>query len=149
MNINPAIKRGVVVMVILFLIYVVLIFVNLAIIESREERLLHSDHVRILAGCRELIANRASFGAQYLALQNDYDSVELTPPFPANFPHAILELHAKDVLIRKDNVLINVCPNYALGRVCLLGFSPGAKQYGTIKYIDGLYYWNGNINTNY
>jgi hypothetical protein len=106
-------------------------------------QLSHSDHARVLAACREALANKSSY-------RNDRDrwgwaeenDVILLPPLPDNFPAAIRELHPRDVMIKEDSVII--CFTAPFARVCILGFAVGVHQYGTQQYIDGLWFWDGN-----
>ena len=106
----------------------------------------HADHARILSACREAITNRSSYrndNAQWGFVYKD--DVVILPPLPDNLPVAIRELRPRDVIIRDDSVLIDLSLPFC--RLCLLGFKLGAKQYGTEKYIDGLWFWNGNDST--
>jgi hypothetical protein len=104
----------------------------------------HADHAEILRACRELIANRSSYKND----RNKWPSLGITDflllrPIPENVPEVIRKLHPKYILIRDDNVLLNF--NVPFARAALLGFAPGARQYGTYQYIDGLWFWNGNV----
>jgi hypothetical protein len=109
-------------------------------------QLSHSDHVRILLACREALENRNSYRNDkdkwVTAEEND---VVLLRPIPENFPEAIRQLHPRYVLIKKNCVIIRFTAPFA--RICLLGFAPGARQYGTRRYIDGLWFWDGNDTT--
>jgi hypothetical protein len=69
----------------------------------------------------------------------------LLSPLPVELPAAIRELKPRDVIIRPDYAMINV--SVPLSRICVLGFRPEAKQFGTFRYIDGLWFWNGNDTT--
>ena len=104
----------------------------------------HANHALILAACREVIANRSSY-------QNDRDKwpslgkadVLLLRPIPESVPKVVRQLNPKYILIREDNVLLSF--NVPFARAALLGFQAGAHQYGTRQYIDGLWFWNGNL----
>jgi hypothetical protein len=103
----------------------------------------HADHSRILAACREAIAKRGSYrndSDKWRILEKD--EVLLLHPIPTDFPEAIRELHPRYILIREDSVLIDF--NVPFARVALLGFRSGSKQYGTSRYIDGLWFWDGH-----
>ncbi len=109
-------------------------------------RLRHTDQSRLLSACREAIANRSSY-------RNDKnrwgtlheDDVLILSPLPVELPAAIRELKPRYVIIRPDYAMINV--SVPLSRICVLGFGPDAKQFGTFQYIDGLWFWNGNDTT--
>jgi len=45
-----------------------------------------------------------------------------------------------------DYVLINLSIFGA--RLGLIGFNTGARQFGAVKYIDGLWLWNGDMGPN-
>ena len=110
----------------------------------KEYQVRRTGPARILAACREMITNRSAF-------RNDrnkwsdllrQDAVQLLPPLPENVPRVIRDLHPRVILIREDNVLVNF--NVPLARAGILGFQPGARQYGTYQFCDGLWFWNGN-----
>ena len=108
-------------------------------------QLRHSDHARILAACREALANKNSY-------RNDRDrwgwlpenDVVLLPPLPENFPAAIRELHPRNVMIKDEDKCVIICFTAPFARVCMLGFAPGVPQFGTEQFTDGLWFWNGN-----
>ena len=136
-------KRLLFAIVVLLLIPVVLFVASIRI---RAYHLRHADHSGILSACREAITNRGSYrndnphlGAYY---END---VVVFEPLPDGFPQAIRALHPKSVILRKDYALINL--SLPGCRICLLGFRQGATQFGTFRYIDGLWFWNGHDNT--
>jgi hypothetical protein len=106
-------------------------------------QLRHLDHAKILAACREALEHKDSY-------RNDRDrwgwlpenEVVLLRPLPENFPSAIRELHPRNVMIKQEYVII--CFTAPFARVCMLGFAPGAPQFGTEQFTDGLWFWNGN-----
>jgi len=106
-------------------------------------QLSHSDHVRILLACREALANRTSYrNDKEKWVTAEKDDVVILRPIPENFPKAIRQLHPSSVLIKEDRVFISFTAPFA--RISLLGFAPDAHQYGTKRYIDGLWFWDGN-----
>ena len=132
-------------LLLILLIPLLLFVVNGIHIGGRLYRLKHADHARILMACREAIANRNSYRndrRQDEGLWPDEGVVLLRPPFQSEVPEAIRGLNPHDVIIRQDYVLVNL--NLPFSRIGLLGFRPGAKQFGTEKYIDGLWFWNGD-----
>ena len=138
-------KRILLVPVILILIPPALFVANLVHIKKRMSDLQHADHARILRACQEAITNRRSYrndNSQWPFIYKD--DVVITPPLPEKLPMAIRELHPRDVIIRDDSILINL--SLPFSRLGLVGFKPGAKPYGTVKYIEGLWFWNGNNN---
>jgi len=110
----------------------------------KEYQVRRTGPARILAACREMITNRSAFRNdrdKWSDLLNQ-DAVQLLPPLPENFPQVIRDLHPRVILIREDNVLMDF--NVPLARAAILGFQPGARQYGTYQFCDGLWFWNGN-----
>jgi hypothetical protein len=106
-------------------------------------QLSRSDHVRILATCREALANRTSYrNDKEKWITAEKNDVVLLRPIPENFPEAIRQLHPNSVLIKEDRVIISFAAPFA--RISVLGFERGARQYGTSRYIDGLWFWDGN-----
>jgi hypothetical protein len=114
---------------------------------TKKCKLDHADHVQILTACREAIGNRRFY-------RNDSDKwgtlekneVLLLRPLPKEFPQVLRDLHPDHVIVREDNILIDF--NVPFARASLLGFQPGARQYGTVQYVDGLWFWNGHLGGN-
>ena len=128
---------------IIVLVLVVLFGGPIAWIQIKMYRLRYTDQSRLLSACREAIANRSSYRNdkdRWRTLHED--DVLLLSPLPVEVPAAIRELKPHDVIIRPDYAMINV--SVPLSRICVLGFRPEAKQFGTSQYIDGLWFWNGN-----
>jgi hypothetical protein len=129
-----------------FAVILAVLVLPAAYAELKRYQLSYSDHPQILAGCRELLANRKSY-------RNDKerwgwteeDEVVLLRPIPTNVPEAIRRLHPSVILIQSDRVIISFTAPFA--RVSLLGFAPDARQFGTHRYIDGLWFWDGNDTT--
>jgi hypothetical protein len=130
--------------VIVFSLPLLFIVVNGLRIGFREFYLGHvADHPRILAACREAIAKRKSYRNDKNKWRTlDKDDVLLLRPIPSEVPEAIRNLNPRDVIIREDSVIINLGLPFC--RIGLVAFPTGAKQYGTEKYIDGLWFWNGD-----
>jgi hypothetical protein len=144
---STKLKCSVFAAVFVILIGPALLVANLLHIQIRLNGLRRADHSRILAACREAIEHRSSYrndNAQWgLAYR---ERVVILPPLPPELPVAIRELHPKDVIIDEDRILLNF--SLPLSRIGILGYKPGATQSGTSKYIDGLWFWNGSVNTN-
>jgi len=116
---------------------------NLVHIKIRMYHLQHADHARILAACREMIAKRNTYHNDMDKWGTlDRDDVLLLPPLPNDLPDAIHELNPHSVIIRNDYVMLNLGLPFC--RIGLLGFKSGARQFGTFKYMDGLWFWNGD-----
>ena len=146
---SVTLKRILIATGIVILILPALFVAHLAHIKLRMYHLQHADHARILSACREAITNRSSYRndkAQWGIAYKDKDDVVILPPLPENLPQAIRELRPSDVIISDNVVLINLSLPFT--RMGLLGFKPGAEQYGTFKYIDGLWFLGGNVGTN-
>lgn len=127
-------------------IIVLLLALAPANVAIRKYRLDHLDHAKVLAACRETIANRSSYRNDKDKWGTlDTDDVLVLSPIPNEVPEAIRDLHPSHIIIREDYILINF--KVPLARVAILGFQPGATQYGTYQYIDGLWFWNGNDST--
>jgi len=122
-------------------------FLVLAVLLGLDEmemyQLRHANHAEILTACREMIAHRNLYGDDILG-HKPY--VGISAPIPLNVPKAIRKLNPKEIAIMEDSVSINLSPYFS--RIFLLGFKTGADQYGTFRYTDCLWFWNGNINTN-
>ena len=131
-------------LVITFAVAIILLLLPQGYVALIRYRLDHSNHVQSLNACRELIAKRMEFRTD----QNRLPPVETTDkvlsrPFPKGFPKSISDLHPKEVIIREDSVIVLF--NVPLSRAALVGFKVGSRQYGTYRYIDGLWFFNGNI----
>lgn len=130
-------------LIVAVLIVLLLVAGNFIAIKLRMYKLQHADHARILSACREAIANRSGY-------RNDKDKwgtlheddVLLLPPIPDTVPEAIRTLQPRDIIIRDDNITINL--SLPFSRITLIGFKSGAAQHGTFRYVDGLWFWNGN-----
>jgi hypothetical protein len=119
---------------------------NLVHIKMRVRSLGRLDHARVLEACRQAITNQAEYRNDNAQWGYAYkDDVVILPPMPENLPQPIRELRPRDVIIRGDSVLINL--SLPFSRLGLVGFKPGAKQTGTFQYMDGLWFWDGNIGT--
>ena len=112
------------------------------------------DHYALLAACRDMVTHRDDYrtNKSYLYSASDPGSVYLTPkaaPFDDAVPKVVRDLRPFYIFIKKDCVIIT---GHYSGLTCgtrigIVGFAEGASQYGTRKYIDGLWYWNGHSNT--
>ena len=65
--------------------------------------------------------------------------VVILPPLPNDLPLVIRELHPKDVIIDENSVSLNL--SLPFSRIGLIGYKSGARQAGTLRYIDGLWLW--------
>jgi hypothetical protein len=118
--------------------------IHLLLIRIRVSQLERADHRRIVSACREMIANRTSYPndkAKWGTLHEG--DVLLLPPISDAVPQAIRELRPRNIIITGDYVIIDV--RLPLSRIGLIGFAVGATEFGTFRLIDGLWFWNGNI----
>lgn len=136
-------KRILLLLIVSVLIAPLLFTANLIHIRIRVHHLAEVDHVRILSACREAILKRDfyhSYNGKWMTLGKG--DVLLLPPFPDDIPAAIRELGPREIIIHTDYIMIDI--SLPFSRISLLGFKPGVKQFGSYKYIDGLWFWNGN-----
>jgi len=125
---------------------ILLLILSLVDFQSRLNKLRHADHARILAACRQTIAERSSYrndNAKWGGELLYQDKVVILPPLPDSLPSAIRELHPKDVVIFDSSVVLNLSPPFR--RVALVGYKSGAQQAGSLKYIDGLWLLTGPV----
>jgi hypothetical protein len=118
--------------------------VNMARIMLRMNYLKNADHAAILTACREAIDHRTDYRNdkdQWGTLHND--DVLLIAPLTPDIPEALRDLHPHDILIRGDHIIVNMGLPFC--RLGLIAFPKGQDEYGTFKYIDGLWFWNGNF----
>ena len=136
-------KRILLVLIVCILIPPLLFTASLIHIRIRVSHLAEANHVRILSACREMILKRDSYhrdNGKWMTLGKD--DVLLLPPLPDDIPAAIRELKPRNIIIRDDYIMIDL--SLPFSRISLLGFKSGAKQFGSYKYIDSLWFWNGN-----
>lgn len=144
---SPAIKTA------LYIVLLPFVFAGLnpLVYEIEMHNLAHVDHQLLLQACRELIANRNTY-------KNTNPGWFPTPepkivvldqtvaPFGQEIPEIVRKMNCQ-IFIRENYVTLFV-PHASLSRMFFLGFREGAEQFGTFKYIDGLWFWNGHDNTN-
>jgi len=99
----------------------------------------------ILAACREMIAGGTNKVPDELQKLITEDVVIVIYPNYINYetiiPEAIKKINVKDISVTRDAVLVRLkCPGR---RIMLIAFKNGAEQFGSIKLIDGLWFWNG------
>lgn len=142
------ILRAVVIFLVPFALLALLIAAQFVRIQIRMYNLQHGDHERLLAACREVIANRDLYHSNegyYVPAPFEKNEVDLKPPLPESIPDAIREWNPSLLIIRKDYVMIDL--NLTFCRIGLIGFTPGAKQFGTFRYMDGLCHSTGMVRT--
>ena len=112
-----------------------------------------SDHAALLAACREMLANRLSFtNSPSFRAPHSWEgtTISLTRDptgFGPEIPRAIRELNPRYIVIHEDSLIVSDPPSFPPMRRGVIAFPADAEfQYGTEKYIDGLWYWNGNLN---
>ena len=110
------------------------------------------DHVALLAACRQMMANRDTYtnSPSYRPPYSwERGSVSLSRDHGAygpEIPDVVRNLSPLYVVIRADSVIIGDPPRFPPMRRGMIAFPADAEfQYGTRQYLDGLWYWNGNI----
>ena len=120
--------------------------VNMARIMMRMNYLKKADHTAILSACRESIQHRDDY-------RNDKDKwgtlheddVLVLAPLPPDIPQPLRNLHPHHIIIREQHIIVNMGLPFC--RLGLIAFPKGQEEYGTFKYIDGLWFWNGSFQT--
>ena len=118
--------------------------VNTVRIKVRMHSLKNANHAAILAACRDAIEHRSEY-------RNDKDQwgtlhdneVLVLDPLSAAIPEPLRKLNPDHLLIRDRHIIVGM--NLPFCRLNLIAFPAGADEYGTFKYIDGLWFWNGNF----
>lgn len=117
---------------------------NMVRIKLRMQYLREADHVAILDACRHAIQHRSEY-------RNDKDQwgtpheddVLVLAPLPPDIPQALRELDPHNLIICERQIIVNMGLPFC--RIGLIAFPNGQEQYGTFKYVDGLWFWNGNF----
>jgi hypothetical protein len=95
----------------------------------------------ILAACRDLMAQRSVFQGEEVVPDSEWVHVKLSSPeHQKMLPPPLVSLKPMWILIKTNHVTVGVHPPPC--RVYLRAFAPGAKEFGSIKIIDGLWYQN-------
>lgn len=118
--------------------------VNAVRIKVRMHCLKVADHLVILSACRHAIEHRNEY-------RNDKekwgtlheDDVLILDPLPVEIPEPLRKLKPHDLLIRDRHIIVNM--ELPFCRLGLIAFPPRIEEYGTFKYIDGLWFWNGRF----
>ena len=110
------------------------------------------DHAALLATCREMLSHRTSFtNSPNFRQPHSWEKATISlirdpTGYGPDIPLVIRELNPRRLLIREDSLIIADPPSFLAMRRGVIAFAPDAKkQYGTRKYIDGLWYWDGNF----
>jgi len=113
-------------------------------IKIRMHNLKVADHKAILASCRYVIEHRNEYRNDKNKWGTLYeDDVLILAPLPIEIPESLRKLKPHYLLIREQYIIINMRLPFC--RLGLIAFLPGANEYGTFKYINGLWFWNGNF----
>jgi len=113
---------------------------------SMQRSIYVADPVALLSACREMINNRAadSIGTNPSSAKTSAIVIDDKRRLNAeSIPSIVRQLKPVRITLDKDRALICVWP---YPRIYVIGFSAGAKEYGTKKIVDGLWYYNGRIN---
>ena len=109
------------------------------------ERVSQLNYPAILDACRGMISNRQIYAHSDLRIPSTLPAevIVLRPelrPLDESVPTLIRDLNANEITIAEDHVCL-----WLDFRVLVLGFADGAKQFGTEKLIDGLWYFDGYV----
>lgn len=133
-----------IVFTIILMLPVAFIILNTINIKVNMYRLGKADHAQILSACREVIHNRNTY-------HNDREcwswlhegDVLILKPLPPEIPAELQKLKPHHLLIKENQIIVNMSlPFY---RSAYLAFSENQHEYGTFKYIDGLWFWSGDF----
>ena len=113
-------------------------------IKIRMHRLKVANHEVILASCRYVIEHRNEY-------RNDKDKwgtlhgddVLILAPLPVEIPKPLRKLNPHSLLVRERHIIVNMRLPFC--RLGLIVFPLGVNEFGTFKYINGLWFWNGNF----
>ena len=135
----------------IFMLFLVATTIGVRLAARKYDR---CDHSALLAACREMLAHRTSFTNSPNFRQPRSGEKATISLFrdPAGYgpdiPLIIRELNPRYLLIREDSIIIADPPSYPAMRRGVIAFAPDTgNQYGTRKYIDGLWFWNGDFQT--
>ena len=117
---------------------------NVIWIKVRMYKLAHADHQRVLLACRQILENPDVWKPEFNPWGHT-EYIDVEPPFSRVIPEIIQNMNPGFITIDSSKVLLNF--SVVGARIGVLGFREGAKQFGTFKYIDGLWFWNGKDNT--
>jgi len=142
---NPATKAVLYIVLLPFALF----GLNFVLVGVKMYSLAHTDHQRLLQACRELIAKRSTY-KNVSDSQGSHPEVivldQTVVPFSKDIPEIVRRMNPEGIFIREDSVMLHF-PEPPYSRISIIGFRDGAKQFGTFKYIDGLWFWNGDDNT--
>jgi hypothetical protein len=110
------------------------------------------DHYALLAACREMLSHGMSFtNSPNFRPPHSWEGTTITltrdpSGYGPDIPLVIRELNPRYLVIRDDSIIIVDPPSFPAMRRGIIAFAPDAeKQYGTRNYIDGLWFWNGDF----
>jgi hypothetical protein len=109
-------------------------------VTRRERDLLYrTDHPVVLAACREVFANQATYRRNpEWNNRGPGRRTDLPDPEDPNIPAAIRDLHPTTIEIGPDYVRLEWGGGFL--HFGLIGYLPGAPGHGTKKLLDGLWY---------
>ena len=106
------------------------------------------DHAELVEACREMIDKRQMYrndNAHWPAHYSDMVIIdERVAPYSDKIPSAVRELTPRSIMIDNEYVLLDLRDKIPFTRLCILGFKEGVREFGTFKYVDGLWFWNGH-----
>jgi hypothetical protein len=110
----------------------------------KKQLLFRANHQAILLACRQVIRDREMYSGypwklSYLPAATNWYLLSGRDILTNPVPQAIRDLGPRDLVVGSNIVQIYT----HTPRVSLLAFAEGAPQFGTVKLIDGLWYWDG------
>jgi hypothetical protein len=108
-------------------------------------RLMTADHPALLSACRFMLSNRSlytndwptAFGLEEGEINISQEQIQTN----TNVPPIIREMNTRSLDLREKYVIATL-PGPP--RLYFIGYAQGAAQKGTIRLIDGLWFFNGN-----
>jgi len=111
------------------------------------DRLMATDHPRLLSACRYMIANKDLYtnDCPYSITQNKNYEIELYQEqikSNKNVPSIIQEMNPTKINLSSESLMVKLaCPP----RLYFIAYEKQANQRGTRCLIDGLWYYNGTL----
>ena len=129
----------------IFLVIIAAIMYPAIRVAPEVEKIDKADHKRMLAECRDMLNNKEEYkkndivtdyvSQPYIYIDNYYRMI--------NLPSYIKSLEPNSITLHGDRAHLDF--DVVGKRMSVLAFKEGASEYGTKKYIDGLWYWDGNV----
>ena len=109
------------------------------------------DHAALLAACRQMITDRNTYtnDPSYSPSPPELGDITLwreNSSYGPTIPAMIRNLNPLSITVRTNLLIINDPSSIPPFRRGIIAFASDAReQFGTKQYIDGLWYWNGEF----